>query len=88
MAKERMFLFGLEGGGFSFGKSKIDRGAGLFSGVFDVNEIFGNYIAMGGHAGLVSSVEGRAMTKGDVSLLLSGKGRGVDLGGFFVCFFN
>jgi len=68
------------GGGFSFGKSKIDRGTGVFSGVFDVNEIFGTYIAMDGHAGVVRSVEGQAMTKGDVSLVLSGRGRGMDFG--------
>lgn len=68
------------GGGLTFGKSKIDRGQGVFSGVYSINEIFGNYISMSGHAGLVTSVEGQAMTKGEVSLVLSGKGRGVDLG--------
>jgi len=68
------------GGGFTFGKSKIDRGQGVFSAVYSINEIFGNYFSMSGHAGLVTSVEGQAMTKGAVSLVLSGKGRGVDLG--------
>lgn len=69
-----------QGGGFTIGKSKIDHGQGVFSGVFDINEIFGAYIALDGHAGVVSSAEGQVMTKGDVSLALSGLGRGVDLG--------
>jgi len=68
------------GGGFTVGKSKIDSGKGVFSGIYDINEIFGSYVSMAGHAGVVNSVEGQAMTKGEVSLVLSGKGRGVDLG--------
>jgi len=68
------------GGGLTIGKSKIDKGQGIFSSVYSINEIFGHYISMSGHAGLVNSVEGQAMTKGEVSLVLAGKGRGVDLG--------
>ena len=68
------------GGGFTFGKSKIDRGTGTFSRIYDIKEIYGTYVSMGGHAGAVNSVEGRAMTKGEVSLVLTGKGRGFDFG--------
>lgn len=68
------------GGGVTFGKSKIDRGTGTFSGIYDIKEIYGTYISMGGHAGAVTSVEGQVMTKGEVSLALSGKGRGFDFG--------
>jgi hypothetical protein len=69
-----------KGGGVTFGKSKIDRGTGTFSKVYDIKEIYGTYFSIDGHAGAVSSVEGRAMTKGEVSLVLTGKGRGFDFG--------
>jgi len=68
------------GGGLTVGKSEIDNGKGIFSEVKDISEIFGTYVAVDGHAGATKSVEGWAMTKGEVSLALSGKGRGFDLG--------
>lgn len=68
------------GGGLTIGKSEIDNGRGIFSEVKDISEIFGTYVAVDGHAGATKSVEGWAMSKGEVSLALSGKGRGFDLG--------
>lgn len=68
------------GGGLTVGKSTIDDGHGEFSAVSNVNEILGSYIAAEAHAGAVESVQGQVMTKGEVSLALSGKGRGFDLG--------
>jgi hypothetical protein len=68
------------GGGLTLGKSEIDRGRGVFSNVRDISEIYGTYVSVDAHAGTVKSVEGWAMTKGEVSLALSGKGRGFDLG--------
>ena len=68
------------GGGLTVGKSEISNGKGTFSKVKNINEIFGTYVAVSGHAGATTSVEGQAMTKGEVSLALSGKGRGFDLG--------
>lgn len=68
------------GGGVTFGKSEIRDGKGSFSKIYDVTEVYGHYVSMSGHAGAVNSVEGQAMTKGEVSLVLSGKGRGFDLG--------
>lgn len=68
------------GGGVTIGRSSIDNGAGTFSQVTDISEIFGTYAAADAHAGATKSAEGYAMTKGDVSLSLSGLGRGVDLG--------
>jgi hypothetical protein len=68
------------GGGITFGKSEIKNGKGVFSKLYDINEIYGTYVAMDAHAGLTESVEGQAMTKGEVSLALSGRGRGVDFG--------
>jgi hypothetical protein len=68
------------GGGLTLGKSEIDDGRGRFTQVKDISEIFGTYVAVDGHAGATKSVEGWAMTKGEVSLAISGKGRGFDLG--------
>jgi hypothetical protein len=68
-----------KGGGLTIGKSEIE-GAGTFSAVKDISEIFGTYVAVDAHAGATRSGEGWAMTKGEISLALSGKGRGFDLG--------
>lgn len=65
--------------GFTLGKSEIE-GTGVFSDVRNLNEIYGNYVALEGHAGLTGSVDGQVLTSGEISLVLSGKGRGVDLG--------
>lgn len=68
------------GGGLTLGKSEIVNGRGKFSDVYNISEVFGTYVAINGHAGATKSVEGQAMTKGEVSLALAGKGRGFDLG--------
>jgi hypothetical protein len=69
-----------KGGGLTVGKSTIEEGHGEFSSVASVDEIFGSYAAAEAHAGAVESVKAQVMTKGEVSLALSGKGRGFDLG--------
>ncbi len=67
------------GGGLSFGKSAIN-GVGRFSGIYDINEILGTYAVGEAHAGAASSAHGTVMTKGNVSLALSGTGKGWNLG--------
>lgn len=69
-----------KGGGLTVGKSTIEEGHGEFSSVASVDEIFGSYVSAEAHAGAVESVKAQVMTKGEVSLALSGKGRGFDLG--------
>jgi hypothetical protein len=69
-----------KGGGLTVGKSTIEDGHGEFSSIANVEEIFGSYAAAEAHAGAVESVKAQVMTKGEVSLALSGKGRGFDLG--------
>jgi hypothetical protein len=69
-----------KGGGLTVGKSSIEDGHGEFSAVTGVSEVLGSYIAAEAHAGAVQSTGAQAMTKGEVSLALSGKGRGFDLG--------
>jgi hypothetical protein len=69
-----------KGGGITFGKSKIKDGIGKFSEVDSISELFGSYVQGEAHAGAGKSTKASAMTKGEVSLSLVGKGEGVDVG--------
>ena len=69
-----------KGGGLTVGKSTIEDGHGEFSGVTGINELLGSYVSAEAHAGAVKSAKAQVMTKGEVSLALSGTGRGWDLG--------
>jgi hypothetical protein len=69
-----------KGGGLTVGKSSIEDGHGEFSAVHSLDEVFGSYVAAEAHAGAVKSAKAQVVTKGEVSLALSGKGRGWDLG--------
>lgn len=69
-----------KGGGLTAGKSKIEDGSGTFSEVSDISDLFGSYAAAEAHAGAGDSAAARVVTKGDVSLALSGSGKGIDLG--------
>ncbi len=80
-------LVSSQGGGISFGRSEIDRGEGTITDLKDISEIYGAYVYLGGHVGATRSLEGNVMTKGEVSLVLSGEGRGIDIG-FSVGKFN
>jgi hypothetical protein len=69
-----------KGGGLTVGKSSIENGHGKFSAVAGIGELLGSYAAAEAHAGAVKSAKAQVMTKGEVSLALSGTGRGWDLG--------
>jgi hypothetical protein len=69
-----------KGGGLTFGKTRIENGVGEFSGVRDIHDIPGTYGAAEAHAGAGKSAHAQVVTKGDISLALSGKGEGWDLG--------
>ena len=69
-----------KGGGLTVGKSTIEDGHGEFSDVKGIDELLGSYVAAEAHAGAVKSSQAQVMTKGEVSLALSGTGRGWDLG--------
>jgi hypothetical protein len=68
------------GGGLTFGKSTIDDGRGEFSSVSDISELIGSYASAEAHAGAVKSAKAQVVTKGEVSLALSGTGSGWDVG--------
>lgn len=74
------------GGGLTFGKSRIRNGVGEFSGVRDIRDVLGGYAAAEAHAGAGRSAKAQVVTKGPVSLALSGKGEGWDLGVAFGSF--
>jgi hypothetical protein len=75
-----------EGGGLTFGKTEIDDGEGRFTGVYDIHEVLGHYASAEAHAGAQVSADSQVLTKGNVSLALSGKGRGWNLGIAFGAF--
>ena len=67
-------------GGLTAGKSEIDDGKGTFSSVKDISEIYGSYAVGEAHAGATQSAAASVMTKGEISLAITGTGRGVDIG--------
>lgn len=69
-----------KGGGLSFGKSRIEGGHGEFAGVQRIADVLGTYVTAEAHAGAVKSAKAQVMTKGEVSLALTGKGEGFDVG--------
>jgi hypothetical protein len=69
------------GGGLTVGKSTINDGKGEFSGISGgINELLGSYVQAEAAAGAVNSAQANVMTKGEVSLALSGTGKGWELG--------
>ena len=76
-----------KGGGLTFGKSRIDDGHGRFSGIQDIHEVLGHYATAEAEAGTEdSAAKAQVMTKGNVSLALTGKGSGWNLGVAFGAF--
>lgn len=69
-----------QGGGLTFGKGKITDGHGTFSKVSRLKELYGSYTSAEGHAGVVKNASAQALSKGDVSLTLTGTGNGIDIG--------
>ncbi|RMH93397.1 hypothetical protein EBB59_05840 [Lysobacter pythonis] len=68
------------GGGITFGRSRIEHGRGEFSGIYNIREVLGGYAAAEAHAGAGRSGKAQVVTKGSVSLALTGRGSGWDIG--------
>ena len=68
------------GGGPSIGRSTIKNGTGEFSGVDNIRERLGSYVSAEAEAGAVKSAKGQVVTKGPISLALSGTGEGWEIG--------
>jgi hypothetical protein len=73
-------LISAKGGGLTAGRWQIDDGVGTFSEVHRPADVLGRYAEGGAQAGVVKSAEAQVLTKGPVSLALTGRGHGVDLG--------
>ncbi|MGH8428143.1 MAG: hypothetical protein ACRES7_09210 [Gammaproteobacteria bacterium] len=70
----------MTGGGLTAGKSTVNNGHAVFSGVYDIKDVLGSYATGGAQAGAVKSSQAAVLTKGTVSMALSGTGSGWDLG--------
>lgn len=66
--------------GITAGKWKIVQGTGRFTRVADIDDVLGHYVALSGDVGVVKTGTARVLTKGKVSLALTGTGEGFDLG--------
>ncbi len=56
------------------------NGHGKFSKAASIKELFGDYATAEAHGGVVKSGSAQALTKGEVSLSLTGTGSGIDIG--------
>lgn len=76
-----------KGGGLTFGKTRISNGRGRFSGIENIHDVLGHYANAEAHAGVKDkAADAQVVTKGNVSLALSGKGSGWNLGVAFGAF--
>ena len=66
--------------GLTAGKWHIDNGQGKFTNVHNIHDVLGGYAQASANAGLAKSGEAQVLSKGEVSLALSGAGEGVNLG--------
>jgi hypothetical protein len=78
-ASMRVKIFA-QGVGLTAGKSRIDNGVGTFTDVHAIDDVLGSYAQGEANAGVVKSGSVQVLTKGTVSLALSGSGQGIDLG--------
>ncbi len=75
-----------KGGGLTFGHSSIVDGIGKFSGVSDIHDVVGGYATAEANAGAGNASKAQVVTKGSISLALTGKGTGHTLGVSFGSF--
>ena len=75
-----------KGGGLTFGKTRVSDGIGKFTGVSSIRDVLGHYANAEAHAGAEKTADAQVLTKGNVSLALSGKGSGWNLGVAFGAF--
>ena len=68
------------GGGLTVGKTTIDDGHGAFTGVKSIQDVLGGYATGSAHAAAVKAGDAAVLSKGEVSLAITGSGRGWDIG--------
>jgi hypothetical protein len=77
--ERRAVTLTLHGGGLTAGKFRVS-GKGDISNVYGIHDVFGSYAQAGASAGAVNSGTAQVLTKGTVSIALTGTGEGVNLG--------
>jgi hypothetical protein len=75
-----------KGGGLTFGHSSIVDGVGRFSPISDIHDVIGGYATAEANAGAGNASKAQVVTKGSISLALTGKGTGHTLGVSFGSF--
>ncbi|MGZ0077521.1 hypothetical protein [Methylomonas sp. YC3] len=65
--------------GFTIGYSVIE-GEAYFTDVKYISELFGDYVSLGNHFGFKNSVDRQVLTRGEISLVMLGRGKGFDIG--------
>jgi hypothetical protein len=68
------------GGGLTAGRYRVTDGKGEVTKVHSIEEVFGDYVQAGAEAGVGRSAQAQVLTKGTISLALTGTGQGIDLG--------
>lgn len=77
--ERRAVTLSVHGGGLTAGKFRVS-GKGDISNVYGIHDVFGSYAQGGASAGVVNSGTAQVLTKGTVSVALTGTGEGVNLG--------
>lgn len=70
----------VRGGGLTAGKWRINDGQGKFTDVYKIADVLGDYAAASADIGAVKAGTAQVLSKGTVSLALSGVGQGINLG--------
>jgi hypothetical protein len=70
----------IRGGGLTAGKWRINDGQGKFTDVYKIDDVLGDYAAASADIGAGKSGTAQVLSKGTVSLALSGVGQGINLG--------
>lgn len=73
-------IISAKGVGLTAGKWKIEQGRGKFTHVAAIDNVLGSYYGVSANVGVAKSGSAQALTKGKVSLALTGKGEGFDIG--------
>jgi len=68
------------GGGITFGSYEITEGKGTLFNIKSADDIYSSAFAIDGDAGFGKAIEGRWTARGSRSLVVSGKGRGYNVG--------
>jgi hypothetical protein len=64
------------GGGLTIGKSEMIGATGNFTAIREIGDLFGTFVEAEAHGGATKSGSASVLTKGDISLAVTGTGHG------------